>query len=76
MLECSNVLIGGGAKFSLPHYLIIGAYFLTTESDKRMRLLTRLYGIWSLLALYASTMHVATLYTHIPMAGTIPSAAH
>ena len=26
------------------HHLI-GAYFLTTESDKRMRLLTRLYGI-------------------------------
>ena len=36
-----------GPKFHslLSAHHLIGAYFLTTESDKRMRLLTRLYGI-------------------------------
>ena len=37
----------GGAKFSSSiKRKLIGAYFLTTKSDKRMRLLTRLCGIW------------------------------
>ena len=31
---------------------LIGTYFLTTESDKRMRLLTRLYGMWYTILLY------------------------
>ena len=47
VLERSNVLTVGGAKLHslLSAHHLIGAYFLTTESDKRMRLLTRLYGI-------------------------------
>ena len=43
MLERSNADSGRGQIFT-PHHLK-GAYFLTTKSDKRMRLLTRLYGI-------------------------------
>ena len=49
---CSNVLTMGRAKTFhslLSAHHLIGAYFLTTESDKRMRLLTRLYGMWSMI---------------------------
>ena len=47
VIKHSNMLAVGGAKtLSLisAHHLI-GTYFLTTKSDKRMCLLTRLYGI-------------------------------
>ena len=38
--------VGGSTlPFLLSAYHLIGAYFLTTEGDKRMRLLTRVYGI-------------------------------
>ena len=46
-LKHSNVLIVGGAKIHslLSAHHLIGAYFLATESDKRMRLLIRPYGM-------------------------------
>ena len=60
MIERSNVLaVGrGGQNFTgslLSAHRLIGACFHTTESDKRMRLLTRLYG--SLLKLNVVMCH-------------------
>ena len=40
-----NRWVGSTLPFLLSAHHLIGAYFLTTEGDKRMRLLTRLYGI-------------------------------
>ena len=42
-----NRWVGSTLPFLLSTHHLIGAYFLTTESDKRMCLLTRLYGIFS-----------------------------
>ena len=47
MIERSNVLAVGGTKITLSiisSHRVISACFLTTKSDKRMHLLTRLYG--------------------------------
>ena len=40
-----NQWVGSTLPFLLNAHHLIGAYFLTTEGDKRMRLLTRLYSI-------------------------------
>ena len=39
-----NRWVGSTLPFLLSAHHPIGAYFLTTEGDKRMRLITRLYG--------------------------------
>ena len=47
VIECSNMLAVGRAKtlHSNGTHRLVGAYFLTIESDKRMRLFTGLYSI-------------------------------
>ena len=63
VIDRSNVLTVGGAKTSLSisTHRLIGAYFLTTESDKHIRLLTRLYGFIS----YKCTQKLIRLLTFI-----------
>ena len=49
-------VVGAKTSLSIKHiiYYLIGTYFLTTESDKCMHLLTRLYGITGARAFIAS----------------------
>ena len=45
VLECTDNGLGQYFNLWSAHYLI-GAYFLNTENDKHMRLLTTLYSIY------------------------------
>ena len=51
----SNWWVGSKIHSLLSAHHLIGAHFLTTESDKCMRLLTRLYGISRLHTLFLSS---------------------
>ena len=50
-----NRWVGLALPFLLSAHHLIGAYFLTTEGDKRMRLLSRLYGIYICIPFYIHT---------------------